>query len=467
MIGIVGAGIGGLALDHFLRSAGAETTIREARNRPGGVIHTRTAGGRVLECGPQRVRLTPGVRELAATAGVEDDLLTAPDLPLYVYRDGDLRQVPLSPRAAVTTDLLSRRSKARILLEPLVPGVREGETVEAFLRRSFGREATEYCFGPFYAGLYASDPDEMPVEHSLAKALDHAGVGRSVLVAAARKLLGEGSRPPMGSVAGGLQRLAEGLASGSDGLRLGTPVESVGCAGGGYAVRTAKGRTVVDDLVVTTPAGVAAELLGDVAPDAADRLARLSYNPLAVVHLETDRSFDGAGVKVPGVEGFATRGLTAHGPLFGREGVVTAFLGGSHSPAVVERSDGALRSLAAEEFRDVTGTDAEPIAVSASGRGCPRTTTPGVRSTASTSPREFTSVPSTSACPTRAPAWSGKSSSRSKPASFSPRHRSRGRDIVDLHNHSPGSGRITRFGSSTPAGCTGAPSTRPPRGGPR
>jgi oxygen-dependent protoporphyrinogen oxidase len=372
MIGIVGAGVSGLALNHHLRAAGAETVVWEAGDEPGGAVRTRTVDGRPLECGPQRLRLTPGVEALAAAAGVEDDLVTAADRPLYACRDGRLARVPLSPRAAVTTDLLSWRGKARVLAEPLTGGVREGETVGEFLRRSFGREATEYVFGPLYAGLYASDPDEMPVEHSLAKALDHAGVERSVLVAAVRKLLAGHERPPMATVEGGLQRLPEGLAAAQgDSVRLGTPVRDVADAGDGYAVRTPGGRTVVDDLVVTTPAPVAADLLAGVAPDAADRLDRLSYNPLAVVHLHADWAFDGAGVKVPAGEGFATRGLTAHEPLFGRDGAVTAFLGGNHDPGVVEWADADLRALATREFEAVTGATAEPLGVSRVRPGMP------------------------------------------------------------------------------------------------
>jgi oxygen-dependent protoporphyrinogen oxidase len=381
MIGIVGAGISGLALNHYLADAGAETAVWEAAGEAGGVVRTRHADGQPLECGPQRLRLTPGIRELAAAAGVDDELRTAPDLPLYAYRDGDLRVMPLSPRTAVTTDLLSWRSKARILLEPLTGPVREDETVGAFLRRSFGTEAATHCFGPLYAGLYAADPDEMPVEHSLAEALERFGVGRSVLVAAARKLLAGREAPPMATVEGGLQRIPEGLVAAHDGVHLNAPVrtvERVGGDGGGdhqadgrYAVETPAGRTVVDDLVVTTPAGTAADLLEGVAPDAAGRLAQLSYNPLAVVHLRADWAFDGVGVKVPGVAGFATRGLTAHGPLFGRDGIVTAYLGGSDAPDLVDRDDDHLRSVAAREFREITGAEAEPLAVTRVRPGMP------------------------------------------------------------------------------------------------
>ena len=134
-VAIVGGGITGLAVHHYLRTSGVESVVFEASDEPGGVIRSRRVEGRVLDFGPQRTRLTPAIRELVASLDLDAELREAADVPLYVYHHGKLRTVPQTPREAVTTDLLSWRGKLRALLEPLTGPAREAETVEAFLTR--------------------------------------------------------------------------------------------------------------------------------------------------------------------------------------------------------------------------------------------------------------------------------------------------------------------------------------------
>ena len=52
-VGIVGAGITGLALTQDLRERGVDTVAFEATAEPGGVIRSTTVDGRVVEHGPQ------------------------------------------------------------------------------------------------------------------------------------------------------------------------------------------------------------------------------------------------------------------------------------------------------------------------------------------------------------------------------------------------------------------------------
>ena len=120
MIGIVGAGITGLALAHELAKRRVDCIILEGAPEPGGVIQTKEVEGHLLETGPQRIRLTGHVRALVAELGLEGEVIQAPPgLPLYIYRNGQLRPVPLSLRELFRTPALSWRGRARVLLEPL------------------------------------------------------------------------------------------------------------------------------------------------------------------------------------------------------------------------------------------------------------------------------------------------------------------------------------------------------------
>ncbi len=366
MIAIVGGGISGLALAHYLSGWGAECVVLESRPRPGGVIHTLEAEGLPLDMGPQRTRLTQDVRALISDLGLSEQVVTASgELSLFVYRKGRLSRAPLSIRQAFTTDLLTLPEKARVLLEPLTGGLREGETAGGFFRRKLGDAAYEALIAPLYGGLYASDPDRMPARHALAPTLKELGVRRSILWRAltARKRVSSALpcsfRDGMGALPLALaERLGPRvrLSSGVTGLRP--------RAEGGYALTVEGGHDFVADAVaLCCPAGGAAGILRTVAPEATARLDRIRYNPLAVVHLKGERDLEGAGYQVALGEGLETRGVTWNAGMFGRPGLYTVFMGGMRNPAFVEEADERIGQIARDEFTRVTGCDARVLHV--------------------------------------------------------------------------------------------------------
>lgn len=363
-VAVVGAGISGLGVVHELRRRGVEAVCFEASDEPGGVVRTVHDDGRVLELGPQRLRLTPPVEALVDELGLRDEMREGDDdLPLYVYHDGRTYVVPLSPREALTTDLLSWRSKARVLAEPLTRPAQEGETVDGFLTRKFGREAARRYLGPLYGGLYGTSTDEMPVEHSLARALENAGVRGSVLVWVVKKLLRGRDPPTVFTFDDGLALLPGALHdANADSVRLSTPVRGVTGTGDGYRVTTDDGATTVDDVVVTTPAPTAADILEDVSPSAG-ALRRLTYNPIGVVHLRSDYDGDGIGVLVPDDEDVPVSGLTWNASFLGRDGVFTCYVDPTSYPGMEDATDDELARVAVKGFERITGATAEPLNV--------------------------------------------------------------------------------------------------------
>ncbi|SDZ83449.1 oxygen-dependent protoporphyrinogen oxidase [Haloplanus vescus] len=363
-VGIVGGGITGLALQHYLSAEGVESVVFDAASEPGGVIDSRRVEGRVLDFGPQRTRLSPPLDSLVDSLGLRDELREADDGPLYVYRDGARRRVPFTPREAVETDLLSWRGKLRLLAEPLTGPPRDQETIETFLTRTLGREAAQYLVGPLYAGVYASHPDEMRVKHSFGRALDAHDVSGSLLVAAAKAALRGADLPPAVTFDDGMQTLPEALyAAHRDRVHLDTPVEAVRDAAEGFRLETPSRSVPVSTVILTTPAATTAGLLDSVAPETAQALAQLTYNSLVVVHLAAEATLDGAGHQVQYDEDYRTLGVTYNASLFGRDGVYTCYLGGSRYPDLLDESTATLRRLAESEFREMTGVDARALTV--------------------------------------------------------------------------------------------------------
>ncbi|PSQ17282.1 protoporphyrinogen oxidase [Halobacteriales archaeon QS_8_69_26] len=358
-VGVVGAGITGLSLVHHLRERDVSAVAFEAEDRPGGVVRSDRIDGRVVERGPHRIRLTDPVEELVEAVGLAEEVIRADDdLPLYVYRNGRLREVPRSLGAFLRTDLLSWRGKLRTLAEPLTDAADPDERLDDLFTRKFGAEAYRYVVEPLLSGIYASDPAEMQVRHATPGLLRVEERDGNLLRPALRRARSDGTAPPV-SFEGGLGTLPRAVHDAhEDRVHLDEPVERVEDDGDRYAVVTDDRRETVDRVVVTTPAGAAADVLEPVAPDAADRLRRLNYNPIAMVYLRSDADLTGFGYQVAAGEGLRTRGVTFVDSLFGRESPYTAFLGGMSDPSVIDDPEEELAETARREFEAVTGGSA-------------------------------------------------------------------------------------------------------------
>jgi oxygen-dependent protoporphyrinogen oxidase len=361
-VGVVGAGITGLALVHHLRERGVPVRAFEAREEAGGVIQSRSLGGHTVEIGPQRMRATPGVRDLARAAGVESDIVTAAEAGLFVYSRGRLREAPTDTDAFLRTSLLSWPEKLRLLAEPLTRAGIEQESVADTFRRKFGDAAYERFVGPLYGGLYGSDPAEMPAKFALEGLLRRERETGSML-AAFRQRVGQGEASPPASFPAGLQTLPAALADTYDEqVHLGEPVTGVERTGDGYTLSTTDGDHEVDTVVLTAPADATADLLDGLAPGSAG-LAEMTYNPLALVYLAAADLPEGLGYQVAYDEDLHTLGVSFNGAMFDRGGLCTAFLGGMHEPDLVGASDERLGSLARREFEAATDCRAEVLGV--------------------------------------------------------------------------------------------------------
>lgn len=367
-VGVVGAGITGLSLTHVLAGHGADVVTYEATDEAGGVVRSREVDGRVLEYGPQRLRLTAPLQRLVTDLGLDDEVVTAADdLPLYVYADGRLREVPTTLSAFARTDLLTWSEKARLLAEPLTAPIDPAESAERAFVRKFGTAAYANLLGPLFGGTYGSDPARMPARYALQPLIElEEREGSLLRPALSRLVFSDGETSPAATFESGLQRLPEALADAhADAVRFETPVARIEAAndGDGYLLHTADGEDRVDRVVVTTPAGATADLVADLDADSAAALEQLHYNSLVLVHLESDADVEGFGYQVRRSEPLRTLGVTWNAGLFDRDGVFTVFMGGMYDPGAVERAPGMLGSTAVREFERVMDADAEVLSV--------------------------------------------------------------------------------------------------------
>ncbi|MDT8760376.1 phytoene desaturase [Sphingomonas psychrotolerans] len=84
-VAVIGAGIGGLALAIRLQSAGVDTTIIEARDKPGGRAYFWERGGFVFDAGPTVITAPEALQELWRLSGhdISEDVNLVPVSPFY------------------------------------------------------------------------------------------------------------------------------------------------------------------------------------------------------------------------------------------------------------------------------------------------------------------------------------------------------------------------------------------------
>src|SRR5437764_4328328 len=212
---IVGGGISGLAAAHRLfelqsrrssEEARPEVLLLEASGRLGGTVRTYRREGFLLEGGPDSfISEKPAALELAKRLGLGGRVIGTNEQHRrsFVVRGGRLRPTPegfqlLAPSRMLpflTTDIFTWRGKARMALDLLLPrrkraNGQQDESLAAFVRRRFGREALERMAQPMVGGIYTADPEALSLRATMPRFLEMERRHRSLILAmwkAARK----------------------------------------------------------------------------------------------------------------------------------------------------------------------------------------------------------------------------------------------------------------------------------------
>lgn len=353
---VVGGGISGLTAAYALKGR-ARVTLLEP-GELGGTIRTAREQGFVIEGGPDAlVAAKPEGAQLCRELGLEDQLIPSKARRVFVYSEGRLHELPEGMFLTVPTKILpmlksrlvSWPGKIRMGLDLVMPrGSGGDESLGAFVRRRFGREALAKIAEPLMGGIFVADADSLGLQATFPRFLEMERRHRS-LIRAMRQVPVSGQSPFL-TLRTGLGTLVERLVAALDAEILRR-----------RAVRVEPGfRVVLDDrtleadaVVVATPAPAAARLLSCPA------LARIPYVSSATVSLGY------RGVTVPEGSGFLlprAEGRRIHACSFtswkfeGRapEGhtLLRCFLVGEHADPV---------ATARAELAEILGIRAEPV----------------------------------------------------------------------------------------------------------
>ncbi|MGB8542457.1 MAG: protoporphyrinogen oxidase [Candidatus Acidiferrales bacterium] len=381
---VIGAGISGLSCAYRLNQLGAEVTLLESTDRPGGLIGTIRKEGFLFESGPQSFQATGLVLGLIHELGIEADLQKAdPRAARYILLHGRLQKIPTSPQAMLTSSLLGVGSRWKILSEPFrktFPPTGE-ESVAKFARRKFGDEILEYLVGPFVSGVYAGDPEKLSLKAAFPSLDEWEREYGSVLRGAKKSRKASGAAPSsLCSFRQGVARLPNAIAEKlGNRLLAGTTAKSLNRLSqdenGIFELHTERSRESAtmqaSAIVLATPAYVTAHLIAPISEHLGHTLSGIAYAPVAVVasgyyRQQAGEPMEGFGFLVPAKEKRQTLGTVWNSSLFpGRapDGAiaVTSFTGGATNPEIVGEPEDQIAKIIQSENEHILKIVGSPV----------------------------------------------------------------------------------------------------------
>ncbi len=380
-IAIIGGGISGLAVLHYLMSSGADIDVRlfERSDRLGGTIGTDRADGFTFDWGPNGfLDREPATLDLVKHLGLTGKLVQANPKAekRFIFRNGRLHPVSPHPLKFLTSPLLSVKGRARVLYEPFVRKKENSseETIFQFASRRIGSEAAEVLVDPMVSGVFGGDARESSLRAcfpKMAQMEEQHGSLVKALIAKKKEGSKGGPSGPTGrltSFENGLYTLVEAFQHRYyQHLSLGVDVPAVEETPNGYVVN---GGDTYDSVVFATPSYTAASLLQDVSETAARLLNKIPYAPMAVCCFgySKDRvkhDLDGFGFLVPHVEKRDILGSIWTSSIFpdqAPEGshLLRTMLGGYGDDSISVMGNDELVHIATHELMDIVGVPDEP-----------------------------------------------------------------------------------------------------------
>jgi protoporphyrinogen/coproporphyrinogen III oxidase len=381
---VIGAGISGLSCAHRLNQMGAEVTLLESSDRPGGVIGTLRKEGFLFESGPQSFQTTDLILSLIRELGIEADLQKADSRAArYILLRGKLQKIPTSPQAMLSSSLLGVASRWKILSEPFRktrPPAGE-ESVAKFARRKFGDEILEYLVGPFVSGVYAGDPEKLSLKAAFPSLDEWEREYGSVLRGAKKSRKAPGATPSsLCSFRQGVARLphaiAEKLVSRLHSSTTAKSLNHLGPSGNAifelHTERAGESTTMqASAIVLATPAYVSAHLIAPISEPLGHTLSGIAYAPAAVVasgyyRQQAGEPMEGFGFLVPAKEKRQTLGTVWNSSLFpGRAPAgaitVTSFTGGATNPEIVSEPEDQIAKIIQSENEHILKIVGSPV----------------------------------------------------------------------------------------------------------
>jgi len=288
-VGIVGAGVAGLAAARVLRERGHEVTMFEGRHEVGGQVVTFPVGGEPLECFYHHIFTndTTVVRYIEELGLGEHLKWIEPKNAHFVKGRMFPFVTPLDLLKFTAIPFTSRvrLGLAAVWLRRKKDGIKAYEDITArkWMERAVGRKAFAAFWGPLLKGKFAGEADNVGMVWLWNKVY---------LRFASRK--GAGATESLGYLEGSFRRyyqaLADQLVADGVDIRLNARVEGIETAEGAVRGIRAGGELLeFDQVLMTTPNIITRRICPDLPADYAAILDRVKYQWATCLVLALDR----------------------------------------------------------------------------------------------------------------------------------------------------------------------------------
>lgn len=376
-IGIIGGGISGLTAAFLLKNKGFDVTLFEKSGAVGGNIQTVKIDDFLIEYAPNSLIKSPRLVDLIKALKLESEVLTAnpTNKKRYVLRNGKLRALPMSIAKMAADGYFSAGAKLRLLREPFVKSKSpDGESVAEFFERRLGREIVERAADPFIAGIYAGNPENLSVKAAFPRLYELEKEYGSLLLGSLRSKPEKADKdfPRSFSFVNGIQTLTDKLGESlGESLKTNCSIERIEkTTDGKWRVKSDSGEDVFDAIVVSTPAGVAANLIENLDAHLSKQLKNIYYPPVALVYFGIKKenvsfNLDGFGFLIPSSERRKILGTLWNSAVFENrapEGyhLLTTFVGGARNPEIFEQTDTELFETVCGELKSILSLHTKP-----------------------------------------------------------------------------------------------------------
>ncbi|MBX3055349.1 MAG: protoporphyrinogen oxidase [Anaerolineae bacterium] len=419
-ITIIGGGIAGLSAAWYVQQEAARQgvdityTLVEQSDRWGGKILTETVDGFgarpfIIEAGPDSfLSQKPWAAQLARELGIADQFLPTNDGRRQTFilhngrptplPDGVMLIAPTKIKPFVQSRLISPWGKLRMGLDWFIPPKMDDsdETLAQFIQRRLGQEALDKIAEPLLSGIYNADAELQSMMATFPRFRDMEKEHGSLIKAMLAAKKSRAQAPPNGNAPSmftsfkpGMEELTLALRERLTGdCRLGIKVERLeirdwrltdptpspisNLQSPIYQLHLSDGSTLpTNAIILAVPAFVAAKLLAELAPQAAETLRQIRYVSTGTVSLAYKRDeiahpLNGFGIVIPRSERRRINAITWSSTKFDHrapEGyaLLRIFFGGSRTPQMMDVPDEALLPIVQEELAAMMGITAVPL----------------------------------------------------------------------------------------------------------
>ena len=354
---VVGSGISGLSVAYRLKQKGYDVVVYEKDDEIGGTIKTRQEEGYLYEVGPQTLFADEEILKFVEELGLKPVKASESAKYRYIYKNGKLIPLPLSPFQFLTTPLLSFSSKLKILKEIFAKPVEGDVSIAEFVRKRFGEEFLNYIVAPFLSGVYAGDSEKLSLKYATPKLYEIQKRYGSLIKA----LLKEKKVVPKGqliSFEGGLSELINALAKDLE-IHTESVVLRMRKFEDHFKLDVRGKKVETKSVVVASPAYTSSYLLKEISFSASEEFDKIDYPPVVVVNVGVKGQIpEGFGFLVPRVEGKRILGAMFMSKLFpgrapeGKE-LLSVFLGGATDREVIELRDEQIVEIVERELKEI------------------------------------------------------------------------------------------------------------------